>query len=158
MYVGKNIAERKLSFSRVRSVLKGYVLTKWIVLTKWNAALSWAGRWPYRHWNAYWNVWFERSGEKDNWYINTKYFIVRLIPRIPGLISSLYGAKTNLKAKKSGWNLKKEVLHTKQNNNVITTVRTNLKNTTPNALSSPYPSMIDFVFFETATFREIFII
>ena len=88
-------SEGKIIFLRVRSVLKGYVLTEWNVFAKWNAALSWTGRWPYRHWKACWNVLMangpagsERSGEKNDWY-NMYYAeaAVRDRPNLPSLTS-----------------------------------------------------------------------
>ena len=90
----RTLSEGEIIFLRVRSVLKGYVLTEWNVLTKWNAALSWTGRWPYRHWNAYWNALtangpagLERSGEKDNWHnmcMDCTWYDIRRLIRYTG--------------------------------------------------------------------------
>ena len=53
--------------------------------------------------------------EKRKTDLGTSPRVVRLIPRRAGSISSLYGAKTNLKAKKNSvCNLKRKVPHNKR--------------------------------------------
>ena len=90
-YVGRNIIFYVVRMQN--KFIKGTKI-KGYVLTKWNAALSWTGRWPYRHWNAYWNALtangpagLERSGEKDNWHnmcMDCTWYDIRRLIRYTG--------------------------------------------------------------------------